>query len=108
MANNTAFEMGHASIMELKRLIIQKEKRMDYYRVSMNEEIDRLASILSQYPILINHHIWSDVERKIVMEKLRHPNLKSTWINLPFSSTGNEILIIDYVKNTSYVREQKK
>jgi len=107
MANNTAFEMGHASIMELKRLIIQKEKRMDYYRVSMNEEIDRLAFILYQYPILINHHIWSDVERKIVMEKQKHPNLKSTWVNLHNFSSGTEILIIDYAKNTSYVREQK-
>ena len=50
MANNSASDMGYEYILELKRLINQKDKRMDYYKTQMNEQVDALVSILFEYP----------------------------------------------------------
>ena len=108
LANNTAFLMGLETINKLKWFINQKEKRMDYNRKIMNDLIDELAFILDQYPILINHPIWEDVEKKIILERLVNPNLKAIAIKLPNNSNAGDVLIIDYEKNTSYVRQQKK
>lgn len=104
MGNNTAFLMAYETLtrmeFELRKNYIDKKK--------VQNMLKEFSFILDQYPILINHQIWVDVEKKLILEKTRNLKLGSMAIKLPIYSEGSEILIIDYTQNKSHVRQAKK